>query len=711
MTEGLYGHPARKIFRRGIERSGLEADSDTRVQRQNRWTDDGGKVVIAQLRSSLQRISGVARVWCLAGAIALLSAVVVLTAGRSIAPPLGNVDVAWWMLAGGFALGELLVLDVRGTRDGYFLSMFEVPLVIGLVYSTPVTILLGLALGVGAELAVHRPSEPDRWALDVTLRMAAALVAVFVFVPIIQVAGSAWLVVWIAAFAATLAAHLVTGILTNAAIALSDGVRMRFRQILDMGTVFTIAKTGLALVIAMMLSQYPLGLVVVAIPSAIAFIGCRGYVKVRRQRDQAVWLQRATRLGQRSLHPDEMLPNLLAHLRDTFHADIAELVVPDETDKRYLVSRLGPDDSSTILAPVDLDPTQGVWARVTAEREGILLARPIRNPQLAEHYGSLGITDAIVSPIRCEQGRIGILTIANRTGDFSFGIEDLDQLEALAKQIDVTIRNVRQTQRLEAALTEEAETNKLKEDFLATVSHELRNPLTSIQGYVKTMRIAGDTMSVKEREEFFAAADRAGERLRTLIEDLLFTSGVETQDPGNRLGPVGLAGLVRRVVEDRLEHLEPRRIVLRFPGSVPPLWTNEEDVRRIVVNLLDNAIKYSPADMPVTVSANIDGAGVRISFHDLRPGIPASERERIFDRFYQLDHGLTRSNGGVGLGLHISRRIAESLGGRVWLDQTDDSGSVFCLWLPASDVASVDGHDGRRGRREHRLAHTGAGET
>jgi signal transduction histidine kinase len=140
------------------------------------------------------------------------------------------------------------------------------------------------------------------------------------------------------------------------------------------------------------------------------------------------------------------------------------------------------------------------------------------------------------------------------------------------------------------------------------------------------------------------------------------------------------------------------------------VWTNEEDVRRIVVNLLDNALKYSPADTPVTVSADTDGAGVRVSFRDRGAGILESERERIFDRFYQIDHGLTRSNGGVGLGLHICRRTAESLGGRVWLDETDDSGSVFCLWLPASDVESVDGHDGRRGSRDHRMAHAGAGD-
>jgi two-component system sensor histidine kinase KdpD len=232
-----------------------------------------------------------------------------------------------------------------------------------------------------------------------------------------------------------------------------------------------------------------------------------------------------------------------------------------------------------------------------------------------------------------------------------------------------------------------------------------------MHGYVKTMRGAGDDMTEKERDEFLAAADRAGERLNSLIEDLLFTSRVETPISSDRLSPVGLAGLVGRVVEDRLEQLEAGRIVLRFPPSQPPVWTNEGEAKRIVSNLLDNALKYSPADTPVTVSAETDGAGVRVSFHNLGAKIPESERERIFDRFYQIEHGLTRSNGGIGLGLHICRRTAESLGGRVWLNESDDSGSVFCLWLPARDLESNDGHDGRRGRTHQRLAHASAGES
>ena len=660
----------------------------------------GGLIVLAQLRWSIPRIGGAARVWGLAGALAGVSAIALLTVVRSMTHPLGGVHVPWWALAAGFAVAEIFVLHVRIARDTRPLSLSEVPLVIGLVFSAPVIVVLAQVVGLGAALALRR-ERPLRSAFQIAQRVATTVVAILVFIPIIRAAGPSWPSIWFAAFVASLAADFVGGILTNAAIALSDGRRMRFERVMGIGTALTFAKSALALVAAMVLVQYPAGLFLVTIPAAGIYLAGRAYVDLQRKHHDVVLLQRATRVAQRSLHPEDMLPVVLQHLREVFHADISELVMPDEGLNQYRVSRVGPGDAVEILAPVTLDPTSGVWARVAAECEGILLARPIRNPHLAEHFGSLGIADAVVVPLTSDDGPVGVLMVAGRVGGFStFGTEDLDLLEALAKEIGVTIGNGRVIQRLEGALACEMETSKLKDDFLATVSHELRSPLTSMQGYIKTMLSVGAGMPQREREEFLAGADRASERLRSLVEDLLFTSRVETSTAAtNRLGPVGLAGLVERVVAERVDQVAPDRIVLRFPPSVPPVWTSEDDVRRVVSHLIDNALKYSPIDAPVTVTAEPDGAGVRISFQDHGPGIQESERERIFDRFYQTDRGLTRSNGGVGLGLHICQRTAESIGGRVWLDRSDDSGSVFCLWLPTGEVVMIDDSEGRRPTR------------
>jgi signal transduction histidine kinase len=613
-----------------------------------------------------------------------------------MASRLEDLHLAWWTLAAAFAAAELVVYNLSGARDRHFFSLFEVPLVIGLLFSSPPTIVLAQALGGGAAAAMLGRRKPVGFAFDVAQRTAGTLVAVFVFAPITQVVGSGWPALWLAAFGATLTAHAVDGMLTNAAIALSQGVRMRFEQVLGIGTALAFAKTALALACAMIITQYPAGVLLLAVPTAAAYLAGRAYVAIRRDRDGILLQQQVIRLAQRSLHPDRMLPLLLEHLRQTFHADIAELLLPDGANKGYLTSRIGPGGAVTILAPVDPDPTQGVWARIAAERKGVLLARPIQNPHLAEHFGSLGITDAIVAPVSCQEGRVGMLTIADREEGFStFTMDDLRLLQALAEQLDLTLGNARLTQRLQAALSEETERNELKDDFLATISLELRSALSSLQGSVKRMGSAGHALSEREREGSLAEANKAGERLRSLIEELLYASRVETPVARCRLEAVALAGLVGRVVEDRMDHVEAGRIVLRFPPSVPPVWTNEEDVRRIVSDLLGNALRYSPPDACVTVSAEADGAGVRVLFRDRGSRIPGSERERIFDRFYQPDHSLTRPNGRVGLGLHVCRRRAESLGGRVWLDRSDDSGSVFCLWLPVRDRENAGRHDAR----------------
>jgi signal transduction histidine kinase len=136
-----------------------------------------------------------------------------------------------------------------------------------------------------------------------------------------------------------------------------------------------------------------------------------------------------------------------------------------------------------------------------------------------------------------------------------------------------------------------------------------------------------------------------------------------------------------------------------LPRRLPPIAGVEEDVYRIVRNLVDNGLKYSPPDARVTITGVVEADGVVVRVRDRGPGIDPAERERIFDRFYQVDQSSTRRVGGVGMGLYICRRAAERLGGSVWLDRSDASGSVFAVRLPigndpdrparAPDVATI----------------------
>jgi signal transduction histidine kinase len=648
--------------------------------------------VTQRLRALLfARANGSQRVWGLTiGLLAATTALLWIIGER--AAPLEGPRIPWVVLALGFGVAEVFVMHVRIARHAHSFSLSEIPLVVGLVFSAPTHLVLAQAVGVGLALALHRRQKPLRLAFNVSQRSVTTLVALGAFGLVVDGGGPSWPVVCVAAFVATLIADILAAILINVAIALSEGMHVVFDQVVGMGTALTFANTALALVTAMMLSLHPVTVVLVAVPAAATFLAARAYADVQRKHDNLALLQRSTALAQGSLDIHELVPPVLDHAREMFHADVAELLLWAELGGvESLSSRVGPGDQRWVMQPVTLEPTEGVWARVSAEREGILLPRPIRNRRLADYFAGRGIHDVIVVPVLSDNEVVGTLMVANRLGDFStFDAEDLGLLETVANHVGVAVRNDRLVRRLEESLAHETEMSRLKDDFVATISHELRTPLTNVQGYLKTLLRGDIAVPAKEQREFLEHADRHAERLKHLIEDLLFASRVEASGAAGWTS-VGVAGLVERVVEDRAYELDPRRIVLSFPGHLPPIRSREEDVYRVIGNLIDNALKYSPPESTVAVRGRIDGAGVRISVHDRGRGIAPEEQERIFERFYQVDQSLTRRAGGAGMGLYICRKAAEGLGGRVWLQRSDPTGSVFSVWLPLKPPVETDG--------------------
>jgi signal transduction histidine kinase len=250
-----------------------------------------------------------------------------------------------------------------------------------------------------------------------------------------------------------------------------------------------------------------------------------------------------------------------------------------------------------------------------------------------------------------------------------------------------SLENTRLVARLEGSLAHMTELNRLKDDFVAVVSHELRTPLTSIQGYVKTL-LQLEELEEDQRRSFLQAADRQGERLRRLIEQLLVTSRLESHVEPLSIAPVSIPLLVRHVVDELGGRAHGHTFDLRFDPALPILHTDEAKVHQIVSNLVENALKYSPPDTCITIRAVDSESGARISVHDEGPGIPAEARSKVFDRFYQVDGSTTRAVGGTGLGLYICRKMTETLGGLLTLDRTGPGGTVFSLWLP--EVAAED---------------------
>jgi signal transduction histidine kinase len=230
------------------------------------------------------------------------------------------------------------------------------------------------------------------------------------------------------------------------------------------------------------------------------------------------------------------------------------------------------------------------------------------------------------------------------------------------------------------------ETDRLKADLIATVSHELRSPLTTIVGVFGILRVRRDRVSPEERDELVAMGIHQSERLHGMIEQLLLTARFEQADgvASLRAARVELDAtelVLQAGAEARARHHD-RQIAIETNGALP-VRVAQDAVVQVLGNLLDNACKYSPDGEPVRLSGSREGAEAVLAVEDAGPGIPEAERQRIFDRFTQLERHLQRRSGGVGLGLYIARQLARSQDGDLLVvDPPGGHGARFELHLP-----------------------------
>lgn len=231
-------------------------------------------------------------------------------------------------------------------------------------------------------------------------------------------------------------------------------------------------------------------------------------------------------------------------------------------------------------------------------------------------------------------------------------------------------------------VTEEKRVETIKKDFVANVSHELRTPLASIKGYSETL-LDGGGMSEGTSREFLRIIDRHATRMARLIDDLLILSRLESHQAPDTGGAVDLAPLVASVVRGVGKQAGDKGLALTtdIPDDLPKVAGDRDRVEQVVVNLLDNAIKYTPSGGSVTVSAVRDDGGVRVDVTDTGIGIPEADIPRIFERFYRVDKARSRELGGTGLGLAIVKHIVQGLGGRIHVESRPGEGSRFSVYL------------------------------
>lgn len=216
-------------------------------------------------------------------------------------------------------------------------------------------------------------------------------------------------------------------------------------------------------------------------------------------------------------------------------------------------------------------------------------------------------------------------------------------------------------------------------DLVAVTSHEMRTPLAAIRGFTDTLLRRRGDLTEAEITEFLGVIGKQTDRLVHMVDDLLAMSRLEAGtlpiDPESMLVVPFLQDVVGGLGDQR------RRVEIRITTEVPPaIEADAERLRQVLTNLMQNALKYSPPDRRVTLAVGGDGASIVFDVIDQGPGIDAADVERIFEPFYR---GSTRTgDDGAGLGLGITRRLTEAMGGRVDLASTPGAGSLFRVTLP-----------------------------
>jgi PAS domain S-box-containing protein len=310
------------------------------------------------------------------------------------------------------------------------------------------------------------------------------------------------------------------------------------------------------------------------------------------------------------------------------------------------------------------------------------LALVARNPVHLQLLLALGPTSLLIVPLRTRGRVLGALSFVTTAPGRQLGVDDAGRAEELAHRAAMAIDNARLYADAQQALTEATRALAVRDEFISIASHELLTPLTALKGQ---LQLAGRRLRHQRGAEllpFIRQAEAQVDRLTKLVRILLDVSRLSSGRFALDRQPVALRPLLTHIVEmERAASQPPRHIELELPATAPVVLADPDRLELVLVNLIENARKYSPAETPIEVRLDHGADEVRISVRDEGIGIPPEEQEHIFDRFHRgraIDQGIA----GMGLGLYIAAEIVRAHDGRLAVESAEGAGSTFTVSLP-----------------------------
>jgi signal transduction histidine kinase len=395
-----------------------------------------------------------------------------------------------------------------------------------------------------------------------------------------------------------------------------------------------------------------------------------------------------------SLDLDHVLSTIAMQAVELSGTDGGSIMEFVERERCFLVRSVYPDqdvDDQLRSLRIDLDET--LVGRAARQRRPIVVP-DLGAVELDPHLRILhdaGWRSLVAVPMLREGQVLGCLMVRRRTpGDFS--AETVDMLATFAGQSALALLNAQLYRELKDQSMELELASRHKSEFLASMSHELRTPLNAVLGFSEVLleRMFGD---INERqEEYLRDIHGSGKHLLELLNEILDLSRVEAGRMELDYSSVELRALLDDAASMLRERAAAHAITLRVDvaDDVGSVYTDELRLKQVVLNLLTNAVKFTEDGGSVLVTARRTSSEIEVTVTDTGIGVPESDRERIFESFQQGGRGSTKEEG-TGLGLTLSRRIVDLLGGRMWLESVVGSGSTFGFSLPARDGVAPAG--------------------
>lgn len=392
--------------------------------------------------------------------------------------------------------------------------------------------------------------------------------------------------------------------------------------------------------------------------------------------------------------PQEVLEALLStsYLRDAARASIALFERPwlednDPPNKvRILAVQVLNIDRSAQMGA--LLPTNPEWLRRNRVRWQACAIDVETNTTLPDevraYLRAMNTRTYVIFPLTALRQFTGFVSIHFQQPK-ALSAEDLRHVQGLVDQVAATIHNLRVLEQESAARREAERANELRLRFLGMISHELRTPLTAIKGFTTTLMAKDVTWEEAQWRDFLAIIDAEADKLTDMIEQLLDLSRIESGSLRVDPQPTSMDTVVDTVLPQLTTVVAQHDFAINIPGDLPSVLADGLRIGQVLVNLVSNAAKYSPAGTAITFAATDNGNGfVRVSVRDDGPGIAPEDKPYIFEAFRRGSDGRARQTKGAGLGLAICKGIVEAHGGRIWLEEHAEPGTVIAFTLPVA---------------------------